>query len=114
MSHNIVVLHNNFAGNDQIIVKHVEMQPFSGYIKLLKLCIEFYGVTSRAQNANSYHVTMQRIHSIHTHMVHSELDDVKCFGQEQCFPLAFGVPAVLMIISVSKLHMEKMIACMGF
>ncbi|KAL5489048.1 hypothetical protein EMCRGX_G018094 [Ephydatia muelleri] len=27
-------------------------------------------------------------------------NDVKCFGNDQCFPLAFGVPAILMIVSV--------------
>ena len=25
---------------------------------------------------------------------------VSCFGEDECFPLAFGVPAILMIISV--------------
>jgi len=28
-------------------------------------------------------------------------EDVKCFGQDSCFSLAFGIPAVLMIISVT-------------
>lgn len=28
---------------------------------------------------------------------------VQCFGTCECFALAFGVPAVLMIISISKL-----------
>ena len=28
--------------------------------------------------------------------------EVKCFGQDSCFPLAFGVPCVLMIASVCK------------
>ena len=28
--------------------------------------------------------------------------DVKCFGQQSCFPLAFGVPAILMMIAVCK------------
>ena len=27
-------------------------------------------------------------------------EDVQCFGREDCFPLAFGVPAVLMIIAL--------------
>lgn len=26
----------------------------------------------------------------------------QCFGRDSCFPLAFGVPAVLMLISISK------------
>ncbi|KAG1683560.1 Solute carrier family 15 member 1 [Nymphon striatum] len=26
--------------------------------------------------------------------------DVKCFGEDSCFPLAFGVPAVLMVVSL--------------
>lgn len=30
-------------------------------------------------------------------------NDVQCFGQETCFPLAFGVPAVLMITSICRL-----------
>ena len=29
-------------------------------------------------------------------------EDVKCFGQQFCFPLAFGVPAILMIVAVGK------------
>lgn len=28
--------------------------------------------------------------------------NVHCFGQNDCFPLAFGVPAILMIISIGK------------
>lgn len=27
-------------------------------------------------------------------------DDVPCFGMDDCFPLAFGVPAMLMIVSI--------------
>lgn len=27
---------------------------------------------------------------------------VHCFGQDTCFPLAFGVPAILMIVSIRK------------
>lgn len=27
-------------------------------------------------------------------------EDVQCFGREDCFPLAFGVPAILMIIAL--------------
>jgi solute carrier family 15 oligopeptide transporter 1 len=29
-------------------------------------------------------------------------EDVKCLDQDTCYPLAFGVPAVLMIVSVCK------------
>lgn len=29
-------------------------------------------------------------------------EDVHCFGEEDCFSLAFGVPGVLMITSISK------------
>jgi solute carrier family 15 oligopeptide transporter 1 len=29
-------------------------------------------------------------------------EDVQCFGSNSCFPLAFGVPAVLMIVAVGK------------
>ena len=27
-------------------------------------------------------------------------DDIKCFGKEDCFPAAFGLPALLMIVSI--------------
>jgi solute carrier family 15 oligopeptide transporter 1 len=27
-------------------------------------------------------------------------EDVQCFGQNSCFPLAFGVPAVLMVVAI--------------
>lgn len=30
--------------------------------------------------------------------------DVKCFGEDDCFPLAFGLPALLIIISIGKLN----------
>lgn len=30
--------------------------------------------------------------------------NVHCFGQNDCFPLAFGVPAILMIISIGKFY----------
>lgn len=29
-------------------------------------------------------------------------EDVKCFGNDSCYPLAFGVPAILMIVAVGK------------
>jgi len=28
---------------------------------------------------------------------------VQCFGKDSCFPLAFGVPAILMVISIGKI-----------
>lgn len=28
-------------------------------------------------------------------------EDVHCFGEDSCFPLAFGLPSVLMIIAIS-------------
>ena len=28
----------------------------------------------------------------------------QCFGQDSCFPLAFGVPAILMAVAVGKLN----------
>ena len=31
-------------------------------------------------------------------------EDVECFGQSTCFPLAFGVPAVLMIVAVGIIN----------
>jgi solute carrier family 15 oligopeptide transporter 1 len=33
--------------------------------------------------------------------------DVKCFDQNTCYPLAFGVPAVLMIVALSKYELGK-------
>ena len=27
-------------------------------------------------------------------------NDVKCFGMDNCFPLAFGVPSILMLIAL--------------
>lgn len=29
--------------------------------------------------------------------------DVQCFGDKTCYPLAFGVPAILFFVAVSKL-----------
>lgn len=31
-------------------------------------------------------------------------NDVHCFGEDSCFPLAFAVPGVLMIVSLGKLY----------
>ena len=31
-------------------------------------------------------------------------EDVHCFGEDSCFPLAFGLPAFLMVVSISKYH----------
>ena len=28
--------------------------------------------------------------------------DVKCFGSDNCYPLAFGVPAALMLAAIGK------------
>lgn len=39
--------------------------------------------------------------------------DVHCFGQDQCYPLAFGLPAILMVVSIiifvagKKLYISK-------
>lgn len=27
-------------------------------------------------------------------------EDVKCFGENSCFPMAFGIPAILMLIAL--------------
>lgn len=32
---------------------------------------------------------------------------VKCFGKDSCFPLAFAVPALLMIIAISNSNLFK-------
>jgi len=29
-------------------------------------------------------------------------NDVNCFGNSSCYPLAFGVPGILMVISICK------------
>jgi solute carrier family 15 oligopeptide transporter 1 len=36
-------------------------------------------------------------------------EDVQCFGDDTCYPLAFGVPALLMIVAVGKfgLHIRQ-------
>lgn len=34
-------------------------------------------------------------------------NDVSCFGTESCFPLAFAVPGVLMIVSLGKSNILK-------
>ena len=35
--------------------------------------------------------------------------ETQCFGQDSCYPFAFGVPAVLMCIAVSKLFVVGLI-----
>ena len=35
--------------------------------------------------------------------------ETQCFGQDSCYPFAFGVPAVLMCIAVSKLSVVRLI-----
>jgi len=32
-------------------------------------------------------------------------EDVHCFGENSCYSLAFGLPALLMIIAISILHL---------
>lgn len=32
--------------------------------------------------------------------------DVRCFEEDDCFPLAFGVPGVLMVISICKYFVQ--------
>lgn len=29
-------------------------------------------------------------------------EDIKCFGQDNCYSLAFGIPAILMVVSLGK------------
>lgn len=36
-------------------------------------------------------------------------EDVQCFGQTSCFSLAFGVPAVLMIVAVGASHLIRVL-----
>ena len=33
--------------------------------------------------------------------------NTKCFGQDSCYPLAFGVPAALMIVAICKFKIRK-------
>ena len=35
--------------------------------------------------------------------------ETQCFGQDSCYPFAFGVPAVLMCIAVSKFSVDGLI-----
>ena len=35
--------------------------------------------------------------------------ETQCFGQDSCYPFAFGVPAVLMCIAVSKLSVVRLL-----
>lgn len=38
-------------------------------------------------------------------------EDVNCFGENGCYSLAFGVPAALMVCSISKfLHLKRIIS----
>ncbi|EFX84703.1 hypothetical protein DAPPUDRAFT_99512 [Daphnia pulex] len=34
-------------------------------------------------------------------------EDIQCFGQNSCFPLAFGVPAILMIVAIGILYIKS-------
>lgn len=33
--------------------------------------------------------------------------DVACFGNENCYPLAFGVPATIMIMAIGKIMLVR-------
>ena len=39
--------------------------------------------------------------------------EVKCFGQDSCFPLAFGVPTALMIVAVCKYIQYMNLMCVA-
>jgi solute carrier family 15 oligopeptide transporter 1 len=36
-------------------------------------------------------------------------EDVQCFGDETCYPLAFGVPAILMIVAVGIVAIDRLL-----
>ena len=54
---------------------------------------QFFSVFYFAINAGSL---------ISTYVTPYLREKVHCFGQESCFPLAFGVPAILMIVALGK------------
>lgn len=41
-------------------------------------------------------------------------NDVKCFGADHCFPLAFGVPGTFVAIAFSKNHVKLLPHCMSY
>lgn len=37
--------------------------------------------------------------------------EITCLGQDTCYPLAFGVPAILMVVSLSKITILILLSC---
>lgn len=66
-------------GGDQFILPQQERQ-----------LVQFFSVFYFSINAGSL---------ISTILTPVFREDIHCFGEEDCFPLAFGVPGVLMIIA---------------
>ena len=54
---------------------------------------KFFSIFYAAINGGSL------ISTLLTPILHKE---VKCFGQDSCFPLSFGIPCALMIVAVCK------------
>ena len=54
---------------------------------------KFFSIFYAAINGGSL------ISTLLTPILHKE---VKCFGQDSCFPLSFGIPSALMIVAVCK------------
>lgn len=58
--------------------------------------------TQLAQFFSMFFFAMCLASSISTTIAPIFREDVQCFGQTDCFPLAFGVPAVLMLVSIGE------------
>jgi len=69
-------------GGDQFVVPDQDLQ-----------LQQFFSVFYFSVNAGSF---------VSTFITPILREDVHCFGEESCFSLAFGVPAILMVISISK------------
>lgn len=70
-------------GGDQFKVPEQEVQ-----------LVKFFSIFYFAINAGSL------ISTILTPILR---ENVKCFGADGCFPLAFGIPGILMVLSISEL-----------
>lgn len=69
-------------GGDQFVIPQQEQQ-----------LVAFFSVFYFAINAGSL---------ISTFLTPVLREDVHCFGDENCYPLAFAIPGILMIVSIGK------------
>lgn len=69
-------------GGDQFIVPEQEVQ-----------LVKFFSIFYFAINSGSL------LSTILTPILR---ENVKCFGADSCFPLAFGIPGILMVLSICK------------